>query len=304
MQTKHVSVLLNESIELLNINSSGTYVDCTYGNGGHSRQILSKLSDKGKLIALDRDSSVNKNLISKEKNFTLVNEKFSNLGIVLENLNVKGVDGFLYDIGVSSMQFDEESRGFSYRFNSQLDMRMDTTQEFDAKKLINDWEIGKLTKIFKELGESNFASSVARSIVKSRPINTTFELVEAIKKGLPSRELRKKGHPAKVYFQAIRMTVNQEIEELQNSLKEAIKHLNIGGRIVVITFHSIEDRVVKQFFKSLNETNIPKEIPILAKDVIVNYEIITKKPITPSMKELEENSRSRSSKMRCIERIR
>ena len=306
---KHYSVLLNESIEMLNIKEDGIYVDCTLGGGGHSLEIVKKLKN-GHLYAFDQDtyaiSKARARLEGYEDKYTIINTNFSNIKSALFDLKIEHVDGIIYDLGVSSFQFDIPERGFSYRFDGPLDMRMDQNSSLSAYDVINNYSENEIKRILYEYGEEKFAPSIARSIIKSRaikPIETTFELVEVIKKALPASVLRKSGHPAKQTFQALRIEVNGELEVLKNSLEDAIKLLNIGGRVVVITFQSLEDRIVKQMFKKYTTLDIPKGLPFVPDYMKVEYKLVNNKVILPSEKELDENNRSHSAKMRGIEKI-
>ena len=306
---KHYSVLLNESIEMLNIKSDGIYVDCTLGGGGHSIEIVKKLK-AGHLYAFDQDtyaiSKAQSRLQGYEDKYTIINTNFSNIKSSLQDLGIEHVDGIIYDLGVSSFQFDIPERGFSYRFDGPLDMRMDQNANLSAYDVINDYSENDLKRILYEYGEEKFAPSIARAIVKARsikPIETTFELVEVIKKALPASVLRKLGHPAKQTFQALRIEVNGELDVLKNSLEDAIKLLNIGGRVVVITFQSLEDRIVKQMFKKYTTLDVPKGLPFIPDYMKVEYKLVNNKVILPSEKELDENNRSHSAKMRGIEKI-
>lgn len=306
---KHYSVLLNESIEMLNIKSDGIYVDCTLGGGGHSLEIVKKLK-AGHLYAFDQDtyaiSKAQSRLQGYEDKYTIINTNFSNIRSSLQDLGIEHVDGIIYDLGVSSFQFDIPERGFSYRFDGPLDMRMDQNANLSAYDVINDYSENDLKRILYEYGEEKFAPSIARTIVKARsikPIETTFELVEVIKKALPASVLRKSGHPAKQTFQALRIEVNGELDVLKNSLEDAIKLLNIGGRVVVITFQSLEDRIVKQMFKKYTTLDVPKGLPFIPDYMKVEYKLVNNKVILPSEKELDENNRSHSAKMRGIEKI-
>lgn len=303
---KHYSVMMNETIDLLNIKEDGIYVDGTLGRAGHSKEIVKRLKN-GRLYCFDKDlDAINE---SKEilKDYldkvTFIHDSFENIGKY-----IKEIDGFLLDLGVSSPQFDDGERGFSYRFNARLDMRMDKTQELDAYKVINEYSFNSLVNILYKYGEEKNAKLIARGIEKSRlnkPIETTFELVDVIKKSLPMKVLNKKGHPAKQTFQAIRIEVNNEIEVLEKSIEDACKLLNINGRGVVITFHSLEDRIVKTLFNKLSTVKkIDKRIPVLPNEIeSADYILLNKKPIIASEKELEENNRSHSAKLRGLERI-
>lgn len=306
---KHYSVLLNESIEMLNIKEDGIYVDCTLGGGGHSLEILKKLKN-GHLYAFDQDiyaiSKARARLEGFEDKYTIINTNFSNIKSSLQDLGIEQVDGIIYDLGVSSFQFDIPERGFSYRFDGPLDMRMDQNANLSAYDVINTYSENELKRILYEYGEEKFAPSIARAIVKARSvktIETTFELVEVIKKALPASVLRKSGHPAKQTFQALRIEVNGELDVLKNSLEDAIKLLNVGGRVVVITFQSLEDRIVKQMFKKYTTLDVPKGLPFIPDYMKVEYKLVNNKVILPSEKELDENNRSHSAKMRGIEKI-
>ncbi len=305
---KHYSVLLNESIELLNIKPDGIYVDCTLGGGGHSEKILEKLTT-GHLYAFDQDLyAIEKARVRLESyldKLTIINSNFSNLKTELSNLNVERIDGVIYDLGVSSFQFDLPDRGFSYRLDGPLDMRMNQDAVLSAYDVVNNYTFDDLKRILYEYGEEKFAPNIAKMIVKSRmekPITTTFELVEVIKKALPAAILRKQGHPAKQTFQAIRIEVNKELEVLKNSLNDAVSMLNELGRVVVITFHSLEDRIVKQTFKHLTTLDLPKGIPFIPEHMKIEYRLVNSKVILPSETELTENKRSHSAKLRCLEK--
>lgn len=305
----HYSVLLNESIEMLNIKPDGIYVDCTLGGGGHSLEILKKLTT-GHLYAFDQDiyaiSKAEARLEAHKDNLTIVNTNFSNIRSSLLEFGIEKVDGIIYDLGVSSFQFDIPERGFSYRFDGPLDMRMDQNASLSAYDVINTYSENDLKRILYEYGEEKFAPNIARGIVKARsikPIETTFELVEVIKKSLPASILRKSGHPAKQTFQALRIEVNGELDVLKNSLEDAVKLLNVGGRVVVITFQSLEDRIVKQLFKKYTTLDVPKGLPFIPDYMKVEYKLVNNKVILPSEKELDENNRSHSAKMRGIEKI-
>lgn len=305
---KHVSVLLDESIDMLKIKKDGIYVDCTLGRGGHSEQIL-KRCPQGHLYAFDLDLNAieesRRRLSEVSDNFTLIHEPFENLGKVLDEYNVDRVDGILMDLGVSSPQFDDPERGFSYRFDARLDMRMNQEAELDARKVVNTYPAEELTRIFREYGEDPFASKIARAIVQARsekPIDTTFELVDVIRSALPPAVLRKKGHPAKQIFQALRIEVNQELTQLQNVLDEGLKRLAPGGRMAVITFHSLEDRIVKKTFaKAALPPKTDKRLPQMGIENL-EYHLINRKPVQASEEELAENSRAHSAKLRGIER--
>ncbi len=308
MSELHVPVLLKEVIDGLNIKKDGVYLDLTLGRAGHSSEIISRLSPEGLLIGVDQDDEAieySKTRLSKiSDNFVLVRDNFVNIDEILEKLNIDIVDGILMDLGVSSPQFDDQSRGFSYRFDSELDMRMDKRNPLTAKKIVNEYSLEELTKIFQEYGEEKYSYSIAKSIIKEREkkeISTTFELVEIIKRSKPAKELKKVGHPAKQIFQALRIEVNDEINVLERTLDKAINHLNKGGRLAVITFHSGEDKIVKHLFKDLtvvegNRNDLPQQ------NQKTDFNLITRKGIKPSEKEINENHRSVSSVLRIIEK--
>ena len=304
---EHIPVLLNEVINGLNINPSGTYVDLTVGRGGHSSEILARLKD-GRLICVDQDEDAivasNARLSKISSRFEIVRANFSALEEILEAKGIKEVDGILMDLGVSSPQFDKGERGFSYKEDARLDMRMDQRQPLSAYEIINNYGLEDLTKIFQIYGEEKYSYSIAKNIIKAReakPIETTLELVEIIKKSKPMKELKKVGHPAKQVFQALRIAVNDELNVLEKTLKVALKHLKENGRLAVITFHSGEDRIVKNIFKDAavevgNRLDGPNTTS--SKD----YILINHKPIVASQAELEYNHRSASAKLRIIAR--
>lgn len=304
---KHIPVMLHECIEGLNIKSDGIYVDSTLGRGGHSSEILKRLSS-GKLYCFDQDKQAieesKERLQNISNNFTLIHSNFEFIKSRLNELGIDNVDGIIFDLGVSSAQFDDGDRGFSYRYDARLDMRMNQETSLTAYDVINTYSLQELTKIFNEYGEEKYSYSIAKNIVKAREnkmIETTFELVEIIKNSLPSKVLSKKGHPAKQVFQAIRIEVNRELEVLKNGLKDAAKLLNPNGRLVVITFNSLEDRIVKNIFKELTfEGEGSRYLPTQTKEV--DYVLVNRKVIIPSDKEQEENPRSKSAKLRIIER--
>ena len=297
----HISVLLNESIESLNIKGNGKYIDATLGYAGHSSEILRRLEKEGFLFAFDQDEEAVK--FSTEKlnkinsNFKIFHTNFKNMKEYID----EKVDGILFDLGVSSPQLDETERGFSYHNDAKLDMRMDKRQKLTAYDVVNNYDLEKLIKIFYEYGEEKYSRNIAREIIKNRPINTTLELAEIIKSSVPEK-YRNSAHPARKVFQAIRIEVNQELEILEQSLLDAFSLLNSGGRISVITFHSLEDRIVKNVFKKLTEEDeVSKKLPTTKTNQ--KAKLITKKPIIPSEEELEKNRRSRSAKLRVIEKI-
>ncbi len=309
---KHVSVLLNETVEMLNVNPDGIYVDGTLGRGGHAKLLLSKLRN-GHLYAFDKDlqaiAESKENLNEYLDHVTFIHNDFGNMKKALCDLGVQKVDGIMMDLGVSSPQFDDPSRGFSYRYDARLDMRMNQTQTLDAYQIIQEYPYEELVRILRQYGEEKYAKQIARSIEKERqirPIETTFQLVDVIKKALPEKELRKKGHPAKQTFQALRIEVNNELGTLQDGLNQACEILNVGGRCAVITFHSLEDRMVKQTFKNLSSAPyVDPKIPVRQDEMErASYQLVTKKPIVADEEELEENHRSHSAKLRVIERVK
>lgn len=308
MNNEHIPVLLNEVIDGLNIKKDGTYLDLTLGRAGHSSEILKRI-DKGLLIGVDQDDeAIEKSRVRLSEirdNFILVRDNFVNIDSILSNLKIDKVDGILMDLGVSSPQFDDQSRGFSYRYDSELDMRMDKRKELTAKKVVNEYPLEELVRIFNEYGEEKYSYSIAKRIVSEReihPINTTFELVDIIKRSKPMKELNKVGHPAKQIFQALRIEVNDEINVLKKTLIKALNHLNHNGRLAVITFHSGEDKIVKKLFKDLTVVEGNRyDLPIESKKV--DYLLITKKGIKPSEEEIKNNHRSTSSVLRIIEKI-
>ncbi len=307
----HTSVMLKECIDALQIKENGIYIDGTLGRGGHSAAILAKLAD-GHLYAFDRDREAialsEARLRKISDAFTLIHANFSQMKAMMEAYHINEVDGILLDLGVSSPQFDEAQRGFSYRFDARLDMRMDQGQSLSAWEVVNQWDADQLSDIFYRYGDEKFARVIARAIERQRKqtaINTTWELVDVIKQALPQRELRKKGHPAKRVFQAIRIAVNDEMGELTKVLEDGLSLLKPGGRFCVISFHSLEDRIVKHTFVQVSSApNIDKRIPVLAKDLPqAPYRIITKKAIVASMEEQNQNHRAHSAKLRVLERI-
>lgn len=310
---KHITVLLNEAVDDLNIKPDGTYVDCTLGGGGHSGLILSKLSENGKLYSFDQDITAinfNKDKFKEENELGKINfikSNFRNISEELNKRNILGVDGILYDLGVSSPQFDNADRGFSYNYDAPLDMRMDQSQSLTARDVVNDWSYEQLVRIFFRYGEEKFAKSIARRIEKVRqqtPIETTGQLVDLIKEAIPAKARRKGGHPAKKTFQAIRIAVNDELGALEESLEQALDLLNPGGRISVITFQSLEDRLVKVMFKQkTNLPELPPGLPVIPDSQKVEYKLITRKPIVPSEDEITHNNRAHSAKLRIIEKL-
>ncbi len=297
----HKSVLLKETIDLLNIRGNGKYIDATLGYAGHSSEILRGLEKEGFLFAFDQDEEAIK--FSKERlnkinsNFKIFHTNFKNMKDYVD----EKVDGILFDLGVSSPQLDNSERGFSYHSDAPLDMRMDKRQSLSAYEVVNNYDLIKLIQIFFEYGEEKYSKVIAKAIVNNRPINTTLELAEVIKASVPE-SYRNSAHPARKVFQAIRIEVNKELEILTESINNAFDLLNSGGRLAIITFHSLEDRIVKKVFKKLtDEDEISKKLPIV--ETKQKAKLITKKPIIPSDSELEENRRSRSAKLRVIEKI-
>lgn len=305
----HVSVLLKETIDYLNVREDGIYLDATCGRGGHTEAIVQQLTT-GKVIVFDLDTvaieEAKKRLTPYLDKLVFINDNYATLKKHCEDLGIDGLDGFVFDLGVSSPQFDDPARGFSYRYDSALDMRMDQSQTFSAYHLVNEYPLNQLTKILRDYGEEPFAYPIAKKIVAARllsPIATTGQLVEIIKSALPSRILHQKGHPAKQTFQAIRIEVNQELASVERAVSDACALLKVECRGCVITFHSLEDRIVKEIFKQLSTP--PKTNRRLPQQIIdVQYQLIIKKPQTPSEEELSENPRSHSAKLRVIERKR
>lgn len=308
---KHTTVLLDEAVDGLNLKPDGIYVDCTLGGAGHSSLILSKLTGNGKLIAFDQDetaiANAKKKLADYGERLTIIKSNFLYLQEELEKIGIKHVDGILYDLGVSSPQLDTPERGFSYHHDAPLDMRMDNEAHISAYDVINHWSYEDLVRIFFRYGEEKFSKQIARKIEARReikPIETTFELVELIKEGIPAPARRKGGHPAKRIFQAVRIAVNDELAVFEKSLQQAIEILNPGGRISVITFHSLEDRICKATFKKASETpDLPPGLPIIPDEYKPVLKVVTRKPILPSEEELENNNRARSAKLRIAEKL-
>lgn len=303
--SEHITVLKEEAVDALNIKDNGIYIDATLGGGGHSSLILSKLK-KGHLYSFDQDdyaiSRAKEKLDTVGNNYTIIKSNFVNLKERLNELGVYHIDGILYDLGVSSFQFDMEERGFSYRLDGPLDMRMNQNQELSAKTIVNEWPVSKLIEIFYRYGEEKFAKQIAFQIDKVRhekEISTTFELVDIIKSALPQKVLKQKGHPAKQVFQALRVAVNDELTVFEKSLLDALDMLNSDGRAVVITFQSLEDRICKSIFKEKSTLDIPEGLPVIIKEE-APFELISRKPILPSEEELNNNNRSHSAKMRIL----
>lgn len=308
----HTTVLLQETVDGLNIRPNGIYVDCTLGGAGHSEYLVQQLSDQGKLICFDQDTIAIDNakirLADHLHKITFVHANFRDIKEELQALGIEKVDGILYDLGVSSPQLDTPERGFSYNHDAPLDMRMDTTATLSAYDVVNDWEFNDLVRIFYRYGEEKFSKRIARKIEEAReiaPIETTGQLVELIKDGIPAPARRKGGHPAKRVFQAIRIAVNDELGAAEESLQDAIKMLAINGRISVITFHSLEDRITKTIFKeAASYPELPPNLPVIPEGMEPILKLITRKPILPSEEELLQNNRSRSAKLRIVEKIK
>lgn len=301
----HESVLLKESLEFLNLSDDSIIVDCTLGYGGHSSNILKKIPN-GHLYSFDQDiDAINyssERLSKINSNFTIIKSNFKNITAKLNELNVTKVNGILYDLGVSSPQLDVSERGFSYHLDSRLDMRMDKDNKLSAYEVVNNYPYEKLVKIFREYGEEKFSTSIAKGIINNRPIETTLELAEIIKENVPF-SYRKDKHPARKVFQAIRIEVNDEMNVLNDSLRQALELLTLNGRLCVITFHSLEDKLVKKIFREVS--SIPNELsklPIIPEEYLPKYKEI--KTLTPNLKEISSNNRSRSATLRVIERIR
>ena len=309
MEFNHIPVLKDECINGLNIKQGGIYVDGTLGGAGHSSIILQKLDNTGKLIGIDRDKealAVASERLSDYSNFIAVHDNHVNILNILNELNISGVDGILLDLGVSSYQLDEASRGFSYMHDADLDMRMNKEDKITAKYVVNNYSEEELCRIFFDYGEEKFSKSIARGIVKAREekeISTTLELVDIIRQSVPKKALQEKGHPAKRVFQAIRIEVNSEIKLLEDGIEDCVKVLNAGGRLCVISFHSLEDRIVKKVFEKMQgKCTCPKDLPKCVCNYVSYGKIITKKPILPTDYEMEINSRSKSAKLRIFER--
>lgn len=310
MEFKHKSVLLDETIESLNIKPNGIYVDGTLGGGGHSYEIAKRLTDGGRLIGIDQDEDAIRAAKERLSEFadrvTIVRDNYCNMPKVLDELGVSKVDGILLDIGVSSYQLDEAERGFTYKQDAPLDMRMDQRQEMTAKDIVNGYSEEDLYRIIRDYGEDKFAKNIAKHIVQARqikPVETTFELDEIIKAAIPMKLRATGGHPAKKTFQAIRIELNRELEVLDESIDAMTDLLNDNGRLCIITFHSLEDRIVKtRFRKNENPCTCPPDFPVCVCGKKPKGKVITRKPIVPDEEELEENKRAKSSKLRVFER--
>ena len=310
MEFKHVSVLLNECLDNLAIKEDGIYVDCTLGGAGHSSHILERLSEKGMLIGIDQDTDAlraAKERLKKYNNVKYVHNNFYNIDSILEELEIEKVDGILMDLGVSSYQLDEGERGFSYMKDAPLDMRMNRDNDFSAYDVVNKYSVDELFRIIKDYGEEKFARRIANFIVERREtknIETTLELVEIIKDAIPAKARREGPHPAKRTFQAIRIEVNGELRILNKAIEDGVKRLNKGGRMAIITFHSLEDRIVKLKFRELADPcTCPKDFPVCVCGKEAMVKLVSRKAIDPTAEEIEDNPRSRSAKLRVIERI-
>ncbi|TMW73118.1 16S rRNA (cytosine(1402)-N(4))-methyltransferase RsmH [Alteribacter natronophilus] len=307
---EHETVLREETVEGLKIKPNGIYVDCTLGGGGHSERIVRELGDSGRLIAFDQDDralkAAKERLEPYRERITFIRSNFRHIKEELASIGITSVDGVVFDLGVSSPQFDEADRGFSYRYDAPLDMRMDQTQELTAFTVVNEWSFHDLMHIISRYGEERFAKQIARKIEAKREekaIETTGELVEIIKDAIPAPARRKGGHPAKRTFQAIRIAVNEELDVFEHALQEAIEITAPGGRIAVITFHSLEDRICKQVFKQKSSTpDLPKGLPVIPEEFKPELTLVPRKPITADKEELERNPRAKSAKLRIAEK--
>lgn len=308
----HTTVLLKETVDELNVRPDGIYVDCTLGGAGHSEYLVQQLSEQGRLICFDQDTTAIENAKIKLAPYidrvTFVHSNFRYLQQELANLGISKVDGVLYDLGVSSPQLDNAERGFSYHQDAALDMRMDQTAPLTAFEVVNEWSYAELVRIFYRYGEEKFSKQVARKIEEAReksPIETTGQLVELIKAGIPAAARRKGGHPAKRIFQAIRIAVNDELGAAEESLQQALDVIDVSGRVSVITFHSLEDRLTKTIFKEVSSVpELPPGLPIIPDHLQPKYKLVNRKPILPTEEELAVNNRSRSAKLRVIEKIK
>lgn len=308
----HTTVLLHETVDMLDVKPDGIYVDATLGGAGHSEYLLGKLNEQGHLYAFDQDQTAIDNAQIRLAPFiekgmvTFIKDNFRNLKARLGELGVTEIDGICYDLGVSSPQLDERERGFSYKKDAPLDMRMNREASLTAYQVVNTYDYHDLVRIFFKYGEDKFSKQIARKIEQARevkPIETTTELVEIIKSAKPAKELKKKGHPAKQIFQAIRIEVNDELGAADGSIQQAIDLLALDGRISVITFHSLEDRLTKQLFKEASTVDVPKGLPFIPNDLKAPLELVNRKPILPSQEELEENNRAHSAKLRVARKV-
>lgn len=308
---EHVTVLLNEAVEGLNVKEDGIYVDCTLGGAGHSCKILEKLTT-GHLYCFDQDTTAieaaKPRLDKVGSQYTIIHSNFTYIKEELAKRGIQHVDGILFDLGVSSPQFDEGTRGFSYNYDARLDMRMDTSQELDAYTIVNEWPFHKIVEILYKYADEKFAKQIARKIEAKReiqPIETTFQLVEIIKEAIPAPARRKGGHPAKRTFQAIRIAVNDELNVFDKALQDSLDLLNVHGRIAVITFHSLEDKICKYMFNEVTKLkDVPSFLPVIPDHLQPKFALVNKKPIVASEQELDVNHRAHSAKLRVIERIK
>jgi 16S rRNA (cytosine1402-N4)-methyltransferase len=310
MELEHKPVLLQEILDYLNCKKEGIYFDGTLGRGGHTEAILHKIGSEGRLIAVDRDKTainVVKNKFNDFSNLTLIHENFINLDQVLDQLQIDKVDGMIFDLGFSSPQVDDPKRGFSYQREGPLDMRMNKHQKLTAADIVNGYKKEEIVEIIKKYGEERWAARIGNFIIKRRknnPINTTKDLVKIIKNAIPAGARRKGGHPAKRTFQALRIATNDELNQLEKMITQAVNRLKPGGRVCIISFHSLEDRIVKNTFRYLAKScTCPPDFPICACDKESEVNIITKKPIEASQEEIETNRRARSAKLRVAERV-
>ncbi len=311
MEFKHVSVLLNETIDSLNIKPDGIYVDGTLGGGGHSLEICKRLGEGGRLIGIDQDMdairAASKRLENYQDKIDIVHSNYQDIESCLGELSINGVDGIVLDLGVSSYQLDNVDRGFTYREDTPLDMRMDQSQTITAKDIVNNYSEMELFRVIRDYGEDGFAKNIAKHIVKAReegPIETTGQLNEIIKAAIPAKMRQGTGHPSKKTFQAIRIELNHELEVLENSIDKMIDLLNPGGRLSIITFHSLEDRIVKNLFRrNMNPCICPPSFPVCTCGQAPKGKIITRKPIIPSDEEISGNKRAKSSKLRVFEKF-
>lgn len=310
----HETVLLRETIDALEVTPHGTYIDCTFGGGGHARYLLSQLDDRGHLFGFDQDAYAIKHAMENfvdeidQGRLTMVHRNFREIASEMHDRHIEYVDGIYYDLGVSSPQFDETERGFSYKLPARLDMRMNQAQALSAYEVVNEWPYEELVRIIHRYGEERFAKRIARAIElhrQAQPIETTVELAEIVKEAIPAATRRSGGHPAKRTFQAIRIAVNDELGVLEESLRQGAEMLSIGGRMAVISFHSLEDRIVKQFFRELTEVpQTPPNLPIIPDAMMPDYRLVSRKPISVSEDEIERNFRARSAKLRVIKRVK
>ena len=311
MEFRHTSVLLKETIEALNIMPGGVYLDGTLGGGGHAFEVCKKLNDNGRLYGIDQDAdaiiAAGKRLEEFGKKAVIIRDNYCNAREVLREQGVDKVDGIVLDLGVSSYQLDTVERGFTYKYDTPLDMRMDQRQMLTARDIVNEYDEKTLYRVIRDYGEDSFAKNIAKHIVQARqhkPIETTFELNEVIKAAIPAKMRAVGGHPSKRAFQAIRIECNNELEVLKDTLGDLVHLLNPQGRLCIITFHSLEDRIVKSFFKEMEHPcTCPPEFPVCICGKLPSGRVVTRKPVLPSQEELEVNSRSKSAKLRVFERI-